>query len=367
MIGLSLLPTGHPEAFQRLSVRSSMSCYRHFNLPMGRSLGFASTPTDSSPSSDSLSLRLRTSWPLTSPVTVTRRLIMQKARRHPSRSSDRLQAHGFRFSFTPLPGSFSPFPHGTGPLSVSWEYLALPDGAGCFNRDSSGPDLLRIRLRFASLRIRGSHPLRPAFPDRSARSARPLSASYYPAAGLDPGGLGSSAFAHHYRRNHCCSLLLPLLRCFSSRRSPSASAECRTLSPAGSPIRISPDPGPFAPPRSFSQLVTSFFASKSLGIPRAPLFSSFTQGTSRCPVLVSSISHSVNELFPAFSSPEGLPSRSDGRSSRRRPSSPPASVDAAAIARIQSGITFKKDGFPSLSPERRYSSHTFRYGYLVTT
>lgn len=29
---------------------------------------------------------------------------------------------------------------------------------------------------------------------------------------------------------------------------------------------------PLADPRSFSQLVTSFFASESLGIPRAPLF-----------------------------------------------------------------------------------------------
>ncbi len=46
LIGLSPLPTGHPEAFQRLSVRSSIPCYRNFNLPMGRSQGFASTPTD---------------------------------------------------------------------------------------------------------------------------------------------------------------------------------------------------------------------------------------------------------------------------------------------------------------------------------
>ncbi len=163
-----------------------MSCYRHFNLPMGRSLGFASTPSDCSPSSDSLSLRLRTSRPLTSPETVTRRLIMQKARRHPLRGSDRLQAHGFRFSFTPLPGFFSPFPHGTGSLSVSWEYLALPDGAGCFNRDSSGPDLLRIHLRFPSLRLRGSHPLRPAFPGRSTRSGLPISVSFYPVGASTP-------------------------------------------------------------------------------------------------------------------------------------------------------------------------------------
>ena len=41
---------------------------------------------------------------------------------------------------------FSPFPHGTGSLSVSQEYLALPDGPGRFNQDFSCPDLLRILL-----------------------------------------------------------------------------------------------------------------------------------------------------------------------------------------------------------------------------
>ena len=33
-------------------------------------------------------------------------------------------------------------------------------------------------------------------------------------------GLGFSPFARHYSGNHFCFLLLPLLRCFSSRRSP---------------------------------------------------------------------------------------------------------------------------------------------------
>ena len=82
LIGLSLLPSPHPEAFQRLLVRSSIWCYPDFNLDKGRSLGFASTTTDSTPSSDSLSLRLQMSSSLTSPATVTRRFIMQKARRH---------------------------------------------------------------------------------------------------------------------------------------------------------------------------------------------------------------------------------------------------------------------------------------------
>ena len=82
LIGLSLLPSPHPEAFQRLLVRSSIWCYPDFNLDKGRSLGFASTTTDLTPSSDSLSLRLQMSSSLTSPATVTRRFIMQKARRH---------------------------------------------------------------------------------------------------------------------------------------------------------------------------------------------------------------------------------------------------------------------------------------------
>ena len=47
LIGLSPLPTGHPKTFQRLRVRSSTVCYHSFNLPMGRSPGFASNTTNS--------------------------------------------------------------------------------------------------------------------------------------------------------------------------------------------------------------------------------------------------------------------------------------------------------------------------------
>ncbi len=43
----------------------------------------------------------------------------------------------------------------------------------------------------------------------------------------------------------------------------------------GCPIRISTDQLVLANPRSFSQLITSFFASESLGIPRAPLITYF--------------------------------------------------------------------------------------------
>ena len=46
LIGLSLLHTPHREAFQRLSVRPSIPCYRDFSLDMCRSLGFASAAHD---------------------------------------------------------------------------------------------------------------------------------------------------------------------------------------------------------------------------------------------------------------------------------------------------------------------------------
>ena len=82
LISLSPLPSSHPKTFQRLPVRSSSWCYPTFNLLKGRSLGFASTPTD-------YGALLRLAFAsaadlksLTLPVKVTRRFIMQKARRH---------------------------------------------------------------------------------------------------------------------------------------------------------------------------------------------------------------------------------------------------------------------------------------------
>ena len=47
LIGLSLLHTPHPEAFQRLLVGTSIRCYPDFILDMCRSLGFASAAVNS--------------------------------------------------------------------------------------------------------------------------------------------------------------------------------------------------------------------------------------------------------------------------------------------------------------------------------
>src|SRR5690554_5093760 len=59
---------------------------------------------------------------------------------------------------------FSPFPHGTGSLSVTVEYLALPDGAGRFPQDFSGPVVLRNTAVLLALRLQGSHLLWLRFP-----------------------------------------------------------------------------------------------------------------------------------------------------------------------------------------------------------
>ena len=68
-------------------------------------------------------------------------------------------------------------------------------------------------------------------------------------------------------------LFLQVLRCFSSPRWLTAwrYGHCWP----GCPIRIFTGLGLFAPYRNFSQLITSFFASESLGILHAPLFTFF--------------------------------------------------------------------------------------------
>ena len=82
LIGLSPLSTGHPKTFQRQRVRSSTICYYSFNLPKGRSHGFASTTANYGALFRLAFATAPFLKNLTLLVTVTRRLIMQKARRH---------------------------------------------------------------------------------------------------------------------------------------------------------------------------------------------------------------------------------------------------------------------------------------------
>lgn len=120
LIGLSPLPTGHPKSFQRQPVRSSSWLHPTFNLPMGRSHGFASIDTDYGAY---LKLALATNTHhkcLSLPVSITRRLIMQKARRHNLKVAPTACRRMVSGSISLLYSRFfSPFPHGTCSLSVS--------------------------------------------------------------------------------------------------------------------------------------------------------------------------------------------------------------------------------------------------------
>ena len=170
----------------------------------------------------------------------------------------------------PCSGFFSPFLHSTCSLSVSQEYLALADGAACFRQDSSGPALLRILLRVVCLPVRAFHPLRTAFPDRSRSQTSTTSESYNPGGAVtrpvwaSPRSLATTwgiivIFSSCGYLDVSVPRVCPLLRRVS------------TSLWTGCPIRKSPDQRLFAPPRSLSQLITSFFASESQGIPRTLL------------------------------------------------------------------------------------------------
>ena len=96
---------------------------------------------------------------------------------------------------------FSPFLHSTGSLSVSREYLALPDGPGRFTQNSSCSALLRIPLGFAWLRIRSCHALWLYFPEHSIKHIK---------------AFGLIRFRSPLLTESLRFLFLRVLRCFSS-------------------------------------------------------------------------------------------------------------------------------------------------------
>jgi hypothetical protein len=172
LISLSPLPSAHPSCFQPTLVRASTRCYPRFTLAKGRSPRFASIPSDCNAPFGLAFAAAR--FRLTSPLRITSRLIMQKAR------GQAFQAEAWHSPPTacrhtvsgtislPSQGFFSPFPHGTGSLSVAREYLALPDGPGGFPRDFSCPAVLRcLSNEPGGCRLRGCHPLWPPVPGRS--------------------------------------------------------------------------------------------------------------------------------------------------------------------------------------------------------
>ena len=126
-----------------------MRLYPHFILTMGRSPGFGSANRNyvalfrlGFPSAPRLKR-------LTSLRSTTRRLINQKARGHGVNPAPTICKHTVSGSISlPSPGFFSPFPHGTCPLSVIGIYLALEGGPPRFPQDNTCPVVLRIPIRY---------------------------------------------------------------------------------------------------------------------------------------------------------------------------------------------------------------------------
>jgi hypothetical protein len=181
----------------------------------------------------------------------------------------------------PSQGFFSPFPHGTGSLSVASEYLALPDGPGRFPQGSTCPAVLRSHLKedciftygavtlygrpFQTVRLTLPYPsfnqlnvLDPASPFGEPGQQRPVDycGPATPHSPFESYGLGYSEFARHYYRNHGCFLFLWVLRWFTSPgslRYPMYSDNgSRCSHRLGFPIRTSPDHSLLAAPRSLS-------------------------------------------------------------------------------------------------------------------
>jgi hypothetical protein len=185
---------------------------------------------------------------------------MQKARSHTEPKSHRAptacrQTVSGTISL-PSPGCFSPFPHGTGSLSVAKTYLALGDGPPKFPQGSSCPAVLgNPILKPLSFHLPDFHRLWSGFPadsplvtsrafrKRLLSTPRPRSCN---ASGLSHTiGLGCFPFARRYLENRFCFLLLRVLRCFSSPRSPHGPMysvhDDTGLTVTGFPIRKSPD------------------------------------------------------------------------------------------------------------------------------
>ena len=101
---------------------------------------------------------------LTLPVSVTRRTVLQKVRGCAYKALPQLVNTGFQVLFHSPPGVLFTFPSQYYALSVTKKYLALRGGPRSFRQGFSCLVLLWIPLCQYVFRLRGFHPLWPAFP-----------------------------------------------------------------------------------------------------------------------------------------------------------------------------------------------------------
>ena len=193
MIGLSPLSAGHPPSFQPRWVRPSTGSYPRFSLPVDSSPGFAPTARDSTPCSDSLSLRLASKLNLAP----HRWLAGSFYKRHAVTACAAPTARGRTVS-----GAVSLPSRGAFHLSLAvlvryrsresiqaW-MVVHPDSDRVSRARPYSGTVIGARLR---VRLRGPNPVPPAFPCRSA----PLGAS-------PPGAAAPGHMALQPRRGEGC-------------------------------------------------------------------------------------------------------------------------------------------------------------------
>ena len=186
-------------------------------------------------------------------------------------------------------------------------------------------------------------------------------------------GLGSSPFARHYWGNHCLFSVPAGTKMFQFPALASIIDGWYLFKVPGCPIRKSADRRSFAPPRGLSQLITSFIASESQGIRHAPLLTFLVTYThiflNMCGMTYTScclafsgnwfILLLVTSCHRAF-----CVECAESDRVRGRPEGSPAPLYRETNISAVQGRKHHED---KVSPERRCSSRTFRYGYLVTT
>jgi hypothetical protein len=142
----------------------------------------------------------------------------------------------------PCSGYFSPFPHGTGSLSVSQKYLALRDGPRRFSQDFTCPDLLRIPLILLILTCTG---LSPPLVQLSRSAPFHINNNVSgPSTPIPPKRHRFGLFPVRsplLRESLNCFLFLRVLRCFSSPGLPPYCYGYHAFSVVGFPIRMSAD------------------------------------------------------------------------------------------------------------------------------
>ena len=144
---------------------------------------------------------------LTLPAPATRRTVLQKVRGCTPEVLPQLVNTGFQVLFHSPPGVLFTVPSQYYALSVTKEYLALRGGPRVFPQGFSCLVVLWIPPCRSRFRLRGFHPLWPAFPKPFCYLSRINYAVRTP--GRTRPGLGSSVFARRYLRNHLLFSLPP--------------------------------------------------------------------------------------------------------------------------------------------------------------